>query len=244
MHDLAATEATAFWPGDVAGALTGAKLEFLGSAILGNQFDGLIFGPEWRGFLNDADRQGWGEAARDIALNRSFRHDLFGRGAVRLTAQEQHQALEKILVAPWPPRLRFESRPVQEGEMRAFGDGTATRLADALKSGPMSVTALAEALALPGHQGVQVVLMALARHELRQIADPDTEAAQRRSLAPWTRAMRERRAAGHSLPGLMSPVLSHMVSLTESEVAAACGDAAPSPDLRTGLQRLGLDPDG
>ncbi len=92
------------YPNDVARDLSDAKLDFVGSADVLTAFPELTLTAEQRALLNRLDAPQIREMVRDLMAPRTFRKDVFIRGARRLPADRQHWALRDMPLALVMPR--------------------------------------------------------------------------------------------------------------------------------------------
>jgi hypothetical protein len=135
---------------DVAGAFAGAKLDWAGSASLIENFPELAFTAEQREVAQRFDDPVLRELVKDMCLDRSLRHDVFVRGARRLSPAARDAALMDIHLAL---NIAPEDMPY-EADMPA-GRAALNRafygpIAEAMAAGPRRVGDL---LALPGLDG-------------------------------------------------------------------------------------------
>ena len=84
---------------DVAGALAEAKLEWVGSANLIENFPELTLTPEQRAVTQRFDDPLLRELVKDMCLDRSLRHDVFVRGARRMNPAARDAALMDVWLA-------------------------------------------------------------------------------------------------------------------------------------------------
>jgi hypothetical protein len=84
---------------DVAEALAGAKLEWVGSVNLIENFPELTLTPEQRAVIQRLDDPALRELLKDMCLDRALRHDVFVRGARRLDPQARDAALMDVRLA-------------------------------------------------------------------------------------------------------------------------------------------------
>lgn len=128
--------------GQVAGELDAAKLAFVGSSRLMNNMDFLNFTTEQNALLQEAGNVVMQETLRDLILSRGFRSDMFVRGPVAMSLQEQ--------IAGWR-NLRIYGRKVvrdaPEKIQTLAGEATLqldiyNPLVAALAEGPTTVGAL------------------------------------------------------------------------------------------------------
>ena len=131
---------------DVAASLAGAKLEWVSSAALLENFRELMLTEEQRAIQDRFDDPVMRELVKDIALPRGFRHDVFVRGARRLSEAARNEALGGVVLAPLfaPGDFKFEI-DLPAGRA-SIGQAFYTPIVTALAEGPRSVAAL---LSLP-----------------------------------------------------------------------------------------------
>jgi SAM-dependent methyltransferase len=84
---------------DVAGALADAKLEWVGSANLIENFPELALTPEQRAVTQRLDDPLLRELLKDMCLDRALRHDVFVRGARRIDPVARDAALMGVWLA-------------------------------------------------------------------------------------------------------------------------------------------------
>ena len=126
---------------DVAAALSDAKLEWVASANLLESFLDLTLEPEQRAIHDAADDPLLRELIKDMCLPRQLRHDVFVRGAKRLTAAERDAALSGLTLAMTVPGSEFQATlPMPSGQAE-LGPGLRA-MAASLAGGPSTVGAL------------------------------------------------------------------------------------------------------
>jgi SAM-dependent methyltransferase len=135
---------------DVVNAMTGAKLEWVASANLAENFPELTFSPEQRAIARRINDPVLRELIKDMCLNRSLRHDVFVRGARRISPAMRDAALRDVWLSSSiaPSELPAEvEMPVGNAEL---SPGFYRPIANALASGPRQVGDL---LSLPDLEG-------------------------------------------------------------------------------------------
>jgi hypothetical protein len=100
---------------DVAQALSGAKLEWVASANLIENFPELTLSQEQRALVNRFDDPLLRELIKDHCIDRLLRHDLFVRGARRISPYQRDAAL---MALPISLNIRPQDMPL-EAEMPA-----------------------------------------------------------------------------------------------------------------------------
>lgn len=226
-HELLPSAGGAAWHEDVARALAPAQLGYVGSARLIDNLDQVWLPDPVLERLAEADALGAGETLRDIAVNRSFRFDVFGRGSLRVGAAAAGAALEALPVAlsaaerePGPlartPRGALEIDAEAEAAVRA-----------ALLAGPCRLGEAADraaAAGLPRQAAGQALTLLLAAGRLLPLTTltpaPEAVAACRRLNAA---VLAEDPKAG----SLASPLCGG-VELSPAVRAALAGEPAPA----------------
>jgi len=84
---------------DVVASLAAAKLSWVASAYLLENFPSLVLDEEVRGIVERFDDAVMRELIKDMCINRSLRQDVFVRGARRLSDAERDTALSDVMLA-------------------------------------------------------------------------------------------------------------------------------------------------
>ena len=136
---------------DVAAALAAAKLEWVASAQLLENFSPLMLSDEVRAVAGRFDDPMLRELIKDLCLPRGLRQDVFVRGARRLSPAERDAALMGVMLAPLcaPADFAFEI-DVPTGKA-AFGREFYGPILEALWAAPQRVGELLALPALPRH---------------------------------------------------------------------------------------------
>lgn len=85
---------------DVAAAMADAKLDWVASANPLDNFPALMLTPEQRELMDRYDDPAMQELIKDICVQRGLRHDVFVRGARRLTAQQRDAEIARLTLFP------------------------------------------------------------------------------------------------------------------------------------------------
>jgi SAM-dependent methyltransferase len=195
---------------DVAGALAEAKLEWVGSVNLVENFPDLTLTDEQRVVVQRFDDPIVRELVKDVCLERSLRHDVFVRGARRMSPQMRDAELMELSLAL---NISPEDMPY-EADMPA-GRATLSRgfygpITEALAAGPRRVGDLLGLPALDGKRDNPAELIGIlvgldmAEPVLRVGAEP-TERALRFNRTTMNKLMRTENpgraiaAASHAL---------------------------------------------
>jgi SAM-dependent methyltransferase len=161
---------------DLVRALAGAKLDWVASAQLLENFTPLMLAEEARAIANRFADPVMRELIKDMFLARSLRQDVFVRGARRLTNAERDAALGEVMLALQPQQAQFawefEAPAGQANFERDFFGPIVAALAEA----PQRVGAL---LALPGlprrDNPGEVVGMLIGSHQALPVVGPAAE---------------------------------------------------------------------
>ncbi len=135
---------------EVAAALSAAKLDWVASSQLPENFGSLMFTPEQQEILNRFDDPIMRELIKDTCVDRLLRHDVFVRGARRLSPVARNDALMDVSIslninpADMPAEADF---PVGKADLNAAFYGP---IAQALTHGPRKVGDLLEIPELVG----------------------------------------------------------------------------------------------
>jgi SAM-dependent methyltransferase len=146
VHEYLHTGWAPYYFADVAQALAEAKLSYVGSAKLLDNFWNLALNEEQRALLSDIAASELRETLKDFCTNNWFRRDVFVRGARAMTPAKRQSLLRQLtfaLVAPMPDVIEVSGpsivlRPNPE---------IYRPILQALERGPRSV---GELLSLPG----------------------------------------------------------------------------------------------
>jgi len=224
---------------DVADALSDAKLEWVGSASLHENFPELTFNEQQRALAQRYDDPLLRELVKDHCLERLLRHDVYVRGARHIAPPQRDAALADLTVVMHvPPReMPAEAEfPAGKAELNPkFYQPVARALAD----GPRRVRDL---LQLPEIEGKRdnpaevvgvLVGAALADVALRPAAPPSPAAQRFNTMAArWLRQIElPDRAMGAASYRLGMPAPASVLDLTVLEYTLA-GDGTAEALMR------------
>jgi len=219
---------------DVAREMAAAKLSFIASATLTENFDGVVLSEAMRNALADIDDPALAQTLRDYCLNQQFRRDIFVRGQPTVSPAEPRQRLMSTRFALSVPRgnLKLE---FQLPAGKATGQPAVYEpIADALAGDGASI---AELMALPAVKGQQTasVVQAIAflvssgqAHPV--VADTDTRPARRLNAAIARRAMHGAEYVHVAAPRLGSALGANLLQMAALQEAVASGSAHPSAE--------------
>ncbi len=200
----------------IARELAVAKLGFAASANPADTIDVLNLSEEAQALLAGIGDETLRQTARDYVLNQQFRKDIFVRGAVRLSGQEQTEMLlgtRFALIVPREAVPRKAAYPA--GELTLLHENY-TPVLDALARGPAT---LGELTAMDGvrHLGFGLVLQAAIVLTSAGVLAPCLPAAgdadRARTVASFNSAVLERARFQGGLMFLASPVTGGGVEL-------------------------------
>ncbi|MEM6305483.1 MAG: class I SAM-dependent methyltransferase [Pseudomonadota bacterium] len=239
-HDFGASEASAQWPTEMAAALAPAKLTYLCPANLIEQFGPLLYNPDQLQFIGQAMQEGWGETARDLATEATFRGDLYGKGIPRVPSKETWRRLSQMTLTQWRPCLKSEKQHSVLSTLRPWDEAMVARIDAVFAKGEMTVADFVEKLALPQKEGLQMALALLARDEACVVRPAAEVAAANEGLAGFQAALKRRHLDGASLPGVASARLMGPKQLSDAELDALFGVAEPDAQTSEGFAQLAL----
>jgi predicted O-methyltransferase YrrM len=234
---------------DVAEMMSGAKLNFLGSATLAENIDAVSVPPEMHQMVTTATDPVWKETIRDFAGNKQFRRDIYARGLRSMNNAETLALIESMQFTLAVPRASVKLKlNTPLGEVDAKPE-IYNALADVLADGILSFSEIEAAPALKD-VGRQSLLQALALfvHSLQVFpiiagANDNVSEAQR-----FNRTIAERANQGRFYNFLATPVVRG--GLPASTIDLLLLDAVLSgtpseanrlePHLKAALKRLGV----
>ena len=158
---------------DIVAALAGAKLNWVASAQLIENFTALMLGDEARKVLDRFDDPVMRELIKDMCINRPLRQDVFVRGAQRITNAERDAALGDVMLALLCPPEKFEweiEAPSGRANLERSFFGP---IVEALAEGPRRVRDL-PGLAKRGNPG-EVVGMLVGTQQATRVLAPAAE---------------------------------------------------------------------
>lgn len=226
-------------------AAAACKLRFVASASLPENFPSLLPGAV-RDTVNAEDDASMRETLQDLAINQSFRRDVFCRGRDPLNSEELAAAFAAV-------RLRLLEAPHQETYSfnTSFGQlsckpGPYQAVEASLAEGPLSFGALQER-----HQlslGTLAEVITLLLHGSRLGIDQGEAGAAACDLCrPISQTLLELQCAGRPYACLPAAAIGSAVALSLPEALLEqawrlAPDSDPLPALTAGLKRLGRQP--
>lgn len=189
---------------DVVSAMADAKLDWAGSASLLETFPELMLSPEQRTLFDRQDDPAMRETVKDFCLARHLRHDLFVRGARRLSNAQRDIAVGELTMGLCVPADDFVyvlDVPAGKAEMGASYRDHVARL----RGGPAGIASLVGAA--PGN-GDTTELAGLMIGTNQAILVPHPAAAQ----APG--ADRLNRVLGRRITSIAGPEVAGVLAAT------------------------------
>lgn len=206
---------TPFFHADVARDLAEAKLGYAGSAMLMENFDQFMLSPELARLVAEAGDRAMAETVRDFTRNKSFRKDVFTRGAPKAPPPALEKLLGATRFALARPRSGCRlSEKTPAGELTLQAEAYAPVL-DALARAPMTfdeLTRAPEAAKMSRPQVRQAVFGMAALGNLLPALSSEGEAQRRATTSRFNNAVLAKPISGANVV-LASPVLGSGISL-------------------------------
>ncbi len=224
-----------FFHADVARALAAAKLEFAGSARLVENFVDLLLTPAQKAIHDRFDDPALRELVIDTCITRILRHDIYIRGAARLSQRARDAALGRVrlALATAPDQFAYVLK-TQAGQAQ-LDQAHYRPMVDALAQGTCS---LAELSALAGGKGAGVNLPELAMvmagtYQAMVVADHAAIPSPRMHRFNQAMALRDVRADNPNAPSAMASLrlgAGYPMRADEVMVASRIGITGALPD--------------
>lgn len=161
--------------GDLCADLAGARLNWVGSAALLENFVELNLTAAQRAVADQFEDPIQRELVKDLCLARGLRQDIFVRGARRLTTDERNAALGRVRLALMVPPGEFQYEADLPTGRAEFGRQFYGAVVAALAEGPKTV---AELLCVPGRTSTidnpaELIAVLVASEQAAIVAGPD-----------------------------------------------------------------------
>jgi SAM-dependent methyltransferase len=181
---------------DVAIALAPARLDYAGSAKLLENFTELMLTPAQRAIHDRFDDPLMRELVIDTSITRALRHDVYVRGATRLSNAARDAALGQVrlALATAPEAFRFVLK-LPAGEA-TLPEASYRPMVEALAGGPRSIAELAALR--PGDANPAEIAMALAG-TFQALVAGDAAAGPAERIHRFNRAMARRAARADTM---------------------------------------------
>lgn len=152
-HEYLNSHWTPLYHADVARDFAPAKLSYVASCILLENFPDLTLTPEQKEILNKVQIPEIRETFKDYYLSRALRQDVFVRGARRISRDRQNQLFSELEIASVVPRADASTKVMSpRGHIEVAAD-VYNEVFDALADGPKSMTDLMALPAIKKHPG-------------------------------------------------------------------------------------------
>ena len=215
---------------DVMADMAGAKLDFVGSATLLENFDGIALAPEAQAQIDADSDPGWRELLRSYAMNQAFRRDIYVKGARPLTPRTRHARLfEHPFAALRPPEAISVDFDTPRGQASGQPEIYAP-IVRALRAGPITAR---DVDGVPPEAALQALVALTAGLQVHPALPPADPAPARRLNAALARRLRE----GAPVSQLAVPATGNALTLSEAEIAVI---AAVAADPEIGLSALSV----
>jgi SAM-dependent methyltransferase len=201
-----------FYHADVARALAAAKLGFVGSTALLDNFEQFVLRPDMAKLVSEIPDRALAESVKDFARNQAFRKDVFARGAPQMNPAERETALDRTRFALARPRSRCTLKGETPAGEVTLGEEAYAPVLDALARASMTFAELSQAretAKLDRNRLRQAVFGMAALGNVLPALPAEGEAARRRATTRFNRAILSRPAAGPAPTVLASPVLGY-----------------------------------
>jgi len=231
---------------DVVREMSEAKLTFVGSWELFQQFDEFCVTEDLRTVLEEVADPVRRETFRDLAVNKQFRKDVFVRGATHLTPQDHQDRLREMCFALVDPvRAAGLEVSVPLGKL-SLDAKIYNPLLQELTKGPRRVADLLSvpeiAAIQPSHLQQALVILVAAGYVKPACHENDLDRA-RSSAKRFNRPLLDRTVRGEGMNFLASPVIGSGIPLSGIEgmflVAMREGEDDPAKAVWTWLSRQG-----
>lgn len=227
-HEYLPKAAKPLWHDEVAHDLSPARLRYVGSARLVENFDSINIPESLRARVADAETKGLGETVRDLVINQTFRIDVFARGAPPADETQSAAAFDDLPIAlpdlpSDPPSIR-----TPHGEIPLAAD-VSRPVIECLAEKPMRIGDLVEQVCARGpdtRQARQVVVALLAGGIALPLADLEPSAEAVAACDRFNRTALNRAAKGMGFPCLASPQLGGGIAVRAAEQRALAGMAS------------------
>jgi SAM-dependent methyltransferase len=228
---------------DVVAALSAAKLDWVASANLLENFSPLMLSDETRAIRDGFNDPIIRELIKDLCLPRALRQDVFVRGARKITPADRDAALEGVVLGLLCPEAEFAWEIELPSGKATLESGFFGPIVAALARGPQSVRDLLRLPDLPRHDNPSEVVGMLVGTEqaipmLAPPAEPDPRVRRFNQLAAKAFVHSEGLNTGVALAasGTGSPVPCTMLDLF---VAARLEDQQQVADAAGWAETLG-----
>ena len=201
---------------DVAREMAEAKLDYVGSAALLENFDALCLPKGAREVAAETTDPGFRELLKDYAINQQFRRDVYVKGARPMTGVEKQRALFDTAFAPLHPGAEMSftfKTPLGEatGQSEVYQP-----VADAFAKGRTTLREVAGSSGIDGPRLLQAFAVLTSSGQIHPaLPDGDPAPAQR-----INRAVAQRSLLGEPYRYLAAPAIANGINASDVEIAA------------------------
>ncbi|MDY8108853.1 class I SAM-dependent methyltransferase [Fulvimarina sp. 2208YS6-2-32] len=224
-----------FYHSEVAGEMSAAKLDFLGSAALLEGVDAINLTADQQQVMAGIDDPVLRETVRDYMTNQQFRRDVFVKGPVQLAPRAAQEAWLDQRFALSTSRADVPLKVTGSQGEAALQAEVYTPLLDGLAGGPKTVRDLVADPAIAGLGGArlqQAFTVLVGSGHLQPCLPAKDEARRAKGTKAFNRAVIERALDGADLAFLASPVTGGGVTVGRFQqlFLKALFDGKKSPD--------------
>lgn len=224
------------WHADVAADLAGAKLDYVGSASILANFPDLMVNAEQRAILDRFTDPSLRELVLDSCQTRMLRHDIYARGARRVSVGVRDEALGGVTLAlARAPKSFVYALKVPAGEA-ALNEAFYGPIVERLGRGPATV---AELLAIGAEDGqarnaAEIIGTMVGSHQALVLARPGAamnDASRRLNAHTATHSHQEdsaRRPTALACPALAGGLVTPLAHIAIARRLAETPDADPA----------------
>lgn len=212
-HEYLNADWTLFYHSDVAAELDRARLSYVASAHLLDHVDSINLTADQQTLLREVSNTAKRETLRDYIVNQQFRRDIFGRGAIPLSAGELHEKWLDSQFALTTPADALTMKVRGTLGEATLQDKTYKPLIEAFVNagGALSIRQILKrdkAIANIGWQRLQqaITILVGAGHLQPCLPDTASEARRKKSTRAFNSAVMERARYSAELQYLAAPV--------------------------------------
>ena len=245
-HEYLPEASAAVWHDVVARDLSAARLRYVGSARLVENFDSINVPGPLRQTVAAAEEQGLGEIMRDLVVNQTFRMDVFARGAPRASPAEAEAAFAELPVALAEPPPSRPTIRAAHGEV-PLAEQIAVPVLEIIAAGPATVgdiIARAEAHGVDRRRARQALTAIIAGGKALPLAELCPRAEAVAACRRFNHVALSQTLGGRTIGWLASPKLGGglAVGLPEQRILAGGGQGgspeSEPPDHQKRLERF------
>ncbi|MDM8522658.1 class I SAM-dependent methyltransferase [Desulfococcaceae bacterium HSG8] len=208
LHEFLNENYNVFYRSDIIKEMEDAKLTFIGSSNIAENFDHYSLPPAIQEFSKEIEDPDMKLTIKEFALNKSHGTAIFVRGPYEMNGQERNERFMKTRFALCVPRANcLPQANISRGMINLTGE-IYSQITDGLAKGPATLLQLAEIPSVRAYGAealLQAVLNIIVAGYIRP-AIPD-EMQEQEHTRLFNEAVFRYAAAGTDLPAIASPVL-------------------------------------